>query len=389
MVQGINFKNYSVEQLKELKNAGVQISDADIKAAEEREAEAADAKASDEAKVSYKIKDDASKENEAQKEVETAAEYGTNLKGILEKLNEKCAVKTGEMAKLSQEMDKYIVKMEDLSAVAGDVQEEAQTKLTTIEAEAQKMQSEIDAKKAEAEAQVKIVEDENAKGEGADETKATKAQDSIESLSADIDAIATEMQSLEKQSAAKIKKAAAMKATLLGESMLDVKDKAQATLKDAINANEYADVTIEKGTEASNITDRDKAKEGGWTRSGGFCGWGKRKGDVGAANRAGNVSIALGEQLGGSSQKVVGEVKQVGTQYGFGFESKKGIDEIVKKEYVDTSKLADVKSFDQARQEKGFFGAIKQMGENQKIYNEIADASKKKGQKEGTKTTES
>ncbi len=390
MVQGINFKNYSVEQLKELKKAGVQgISDADIKAAEEREAQAADDKASDEEKVSYKIKDEASEVNEAQQEVQTAQEYGTNLKGILEKLNEKCTTKNDEMQKLSQEMDKYIVKMEDLSAVAADVQEEATSKLEKIETEAQKMQAEIDTKKEEAEAQVKIIEDEDAKGEGADEGKVTAAQDSIESLSADIDSIADGMKALESQSAAKIKKAAAMKATLLGESMMDVKDKAQATLKDAINANEYADVTIEKGTEASNITDRDKAKEGGWTKSGGFCGWGKRKGDVDAANKAGNVSIALGEQLGGSSQKVVGEVKQVGTQYGLGFESKKGIDEIVKKEYVDTSKLADVKTFDEARQEKGFIGAIKQMKANQDIYNEIADASKKKGQKEETKTTES
>ena len=390
MVQGINFKNYSVEQLKELKNAGVKgISDADIKAAEEREAQAADDKASDEAKVSYKIKDEASETNEAQQEVKTAQEYGTNLKGILEKLNEKCTTKNGEMQKLSQEMDKYIVKMEDLSAVAGEVEEEATQKLSKIETEAQKMQAEIDAKKEEAEAQVKIIEDEDAKGEGADEGKITAAQDSIESLSGDIDSIAEGMKALETKSAAKIKKAAAMKAALLGESMMDVKDKAQATLKDAINANEYADVTIEKGTEASSITDGDKAKDGGWTKSSGFLGWGKRKGDVGAANRAGNVSIALGEQLGGSSQKVVGEVKQVGTQYGLGFENKKGIDEIVKKEYVDTSKLADVKTFDEARKEKGFFGAIKQMGENNKIYSEIADASKKKGQKESTATTES
>lgn len=386
MVQGINTKNYSVEQLKELKQAGVQgISDADIKAAEEREAQAADDKASDEAEVSYKIKDEASETNEAQQEVQTAQEYGTNLKGILEKLNEKCTTKHGEMEKLSQEMEKYVVQMEDLAAVAGDVQEDVATKLDKVEAEANKMQAEIDAKNAEAEAQVKIVEEENAKGEGADETKATKAQDSIEALSADIDSIADEMKALENKSAAKIKAVAATKAALLGESMMDVKDKAQAALNDAINANEYADVTIEKGTEAASITDRDKAKEGGWTKRS-WIFW--RKGDVGAANRAGNVSIAKGEQLGGSSQSVVGDVKTVGTQYGFGFESKKGIDEIAKKEYVDTSKLADVKTFDEARQEKGFFGAIKQMKENDKIFGEIADASKKKGQKEETKTTE-
>ena len=85
MVQGINVKNYSVEQLKELKNAGMQgISDDDIKAAEKQEAEAAkDAKASDEANVSYTITDDAGKTNEAKQEVDTAKEYGANLKTIL------------------------------------------------------------------------------------------------------------------------------------------------------------------------------------------------------------------------------------------------------------------------------------------------------------------
>lgn len=388
MVQGINFSNYSTDQLKELRNAGVQgISDDDIKAAEQREAEAADAKTSDEAKVSYKIKDDASEVNEAQQEVETEKENGTNLKDILEKLCDKCKTKNNEMKELQQEIDKYVVKMEDLAALVGNVQTEATNELNAVEAEADKKQAEIDTKNKETEEQIQIVEEETAKGENADEDKIASAQNSIESLSGDISSIADDMKALESKSAAKIKEAAAMKAALLGASMMDVKNKAESTLKDAVNANEYADVTIEKGTEAANITDKDKAKEGGWSRRGGFLGWGKRKGDVGAANRAGNYAIALGEQLGGSSQNVVGGVKQVGTQYGFGFESTKGINEIVNKKYVDTSKVDEtLDQLENAKSYRSFRNAVKNADQ---VFGEIAEASKKKGQKEETKTTES
>lgn len=413
MVSGINFNNYSVEQLKELKQAGVQgISDKDIKAAEEREANAA--KESDEAQVSYEIKEDASEVNEAQQEVETAKEYGTNLKGILEKLMDKCASKNDEMAKLQQEMDKYIVTMEDLSAVAGDIQAKTKEDLNAVQAESDKKIAEAEAKQEEIETEQKVIDEEVAKGNDADEAVIEESQDKIDTLSGEVGNVANEMKALETKSAAKIKEAAALKATLLGDSMMDVKEKAEATLKDAINANEYADVTITQGTEATNINDKKAAKNAGFIKGssvagialgatiglfgggiiGGFLGgaigslFGGKKGDVGMAHKMGNAAISLGEQLGGSSQNVVGGVKQVGTQYGFGFANTKGIENIVSKEYVDTSKMAEIKDFNTAKQEKGFFGAIKQMGENDKIYSEIADASKKKGQKEQEAKTE-
>ena len=58
MVSGINFGNYSVAQLKELKNNGIQVPDEAIKAAETKEAEAS--KTDDNTEVKYEVADDAS-----------------------------------------------------------------------------------------------------------------------------------------------------------------------------------------------------------------------------------------------------------------------------------------------------------------------------------------
>ena len=131
MVQsvGITKQNYSVEQLKELKNAGVQgISDDDIKAAEKREAE--NAKASDEKNISYKIKDDASEVNEAQKEVEDAQKGGKNLRSILDDLIKKDQVKNDEMKQLQETISKYEVKMQDLYSISTENEEEATDETT-------------------------------------------------------------------------------------------------------------------------------------------------------------------------------------------------------------------------------------------------------------------
>ena len=108
MVSGINFSNYTVDQLKELKANGVNVPDNAITEAKAKEeAAAADAKKSDEANVSYTITDDASKTNEAKQEVETAKEYGANLKTILGNLISKCDTKNSEMAQLQSELDDF------------------------------------------------------------------------------------------------------------------------------------------------------------------------------------------------------------------------------------------------------------------------------------------
>ena len=111
MVSGINYGNYSASQLKELKNNGVQVPDEPIKTAEKKEATAIN-KTDDNQEVKYEIADDASKTNEAQKEVETAKEYGANLKTILETLMKKDEGFIADMATLQGEIDKFQVETE-------------------------------------------------------------------------------------------------------------------------------------------------------------------------------------------------------------------------------------------------------------------------------------
>lgn len=379
MVSGINYNNYSVAQLKELKQAGMQgITDEVLKAAEEREAkEAKNAKESDEAQVSYEITDDAGKVNEAQQEVDTAKEYGSNLKTILTNLISKAETKDAEMAKLSEEISKYEVQMSDLAVVTEDLYAETDTQVKQVEADVKAKETELNEKQTKIEEETKKAEDEAEKGDAADQSVMETSQKNVESLTSSAKSIADSMKQLETKVSAKIKAAAATKAALLGESMEDVKNKATASLNDAINANEYADVTIEKGTEAANIKDKNAAKEAGFTKKKGFI-FKKKKGDVGAANKMGNEAIAKGEKLGNSSQGVAKEVKVISSQYGLSFAKTSGINDMLKKEYVDTSKMDEVKQLDDGKGIRTLIKNVKSKAANQKIYDEIADAAKNK-----------
>ena len=141
MVSGINFGNYSVAQLKELKNNGIQVPDEAIKAAETKEAEAS--KTDDNAEVKYEIADDTSETNEAQKEVETAKEYGANLKTILETLMKKDEGFIADMATLQGEIDKYKTQTEEATKQIDDISTEAQKEVDTTQEKAKTIEDAI------------------------------------------------------------------------------------------------------------------------------------------------------------------------------------------------------------------------------------------------------
>ena len=139
MVSGINYGNYSASQLKELQNNGVQVPDEAIKTAEKKEATAIN-KTDDNQEVKYEIADDASKTNEAQKEVETAKEYGANLKTILETLMKKDEGFITDMATLQGEIDKFQVETESTNQELTDVNAEVEKTTTKAEKEAKTVQ---------------------------------------------------------------------------------------------------------------------------------------------------------------------------------------------------------------------------------------------------------
>ncbi len=367
MVAGINVNNYSAAQLQELKNAGMSsITDADIKAAKEREAQASADKTSDEAQMQYIISDDAGEVNEAEQEVKTAEEYGENLKTILGNLISKCSDKNSEMAKLGEEMQKFVVTMEDLGMQAQTLESETEQQVKEAEAKVDEQIKDIEEKKAELEEQVAVAKT------STDEAEANEAAENAEVLGAEITQSSADLDKLQAEIKSQIQQTAVAKATLLGKSMEDVKNMAESNANEAINANEYADVTIDKGMEASSISSKKEAKAAGFKKRGGFLGLGK-KGDVKAAHRMGDTAIATGSQLGNSSKGVAQTINTVGQQFGMNFAETSKIGDIANKEYVDTSKMDELKNLDSV---EGIKHKIKANRQNIEIISDIANAYK-------------
>lgn len=376
MVSGINFGNYSVAQLKELKNNGIQVPDEAIKAAETKEAEAS--KTNDNAEVKYEIADDTSETNEAQKEVETAKEYGANLKTILETLMKKDEGFIADMATLQGEIDKYKTQTEEATKQIDDISTEAQKEVDATKEKAKTIEEQIAEKQKEYEAKMKELEELQQK-----ENPTEEEQAKMQTLQTDIEALKGDIKSLSKNGekvadeAEVTTQSAQAKAEALGTTLETIKNDAEAAANKATNANEYADVTIEKGTEAANITSKKEAKTEGFKKRG-FLGFGK-KGDVKAANKMGNMAIATGEQLGGATVNIAKSVESVAKDFDISFAKTSNVKNLANKEYVDTTKFAEAKQ--KMEDSKGFWGKFRASKEVRSAANEIAEASKNKGKK--------
>jgi len=379
MVSGINYNNYSVAQLKELKNNGVQVPDEAIKAAETKEAEQA-SKTDDNKEVKYEITDDASKTNEAQKEVEAAKEYGANLKTILETLMKKDEGFINDMATLQGEIDKYKTQTEETAQQIDDISTEAQKEVDTTQEKAKTVEEQIQEKQKEYDEKMKELETlqqkENPTEE--DQAKMQTLQTDIQTLKGDIKSLSQNGEKVAKEVKVTTQEAQA-KAEALGTTLEAIKNDAQEAANKATDANEYADVTIEKGTEASNITSKSDAKEAGFTKRGGIFGWGRRKGNVKAANQMGNQAIATGEQLGGATVNIAKSVETVSKEYNISFAKTSNIKNLANKEYVDTTKFEEAKQ--KMEDAKGFWGKMRASKDVKEAANEIAEASKNKGKK--------
>lgn len=386
MVSGINFGNYSVAQLKELKNNGVEVPDEAIKAAETKEAEAS-SKTDDNAEVKYEITDDASETNEAEEEVENAKEYGANLKTILETLMKKDEGFISDMATLQSEIDKYKTQTEETAKKIDDVSTETQKNVDATQEEAKTVEEQIEEKQKEYDEKMKELEtlQEKESPTEEDQAKIQTLQTDIQTLQSDIESLSQDGEKLADDAKTTTQDAQA-KAEALGTTLEAIKDDAQDAANKATNANEYADVTIEKGTEASNITSKKEAKAEGFKKSG-FLGIGK-KGDVSAANKMGNLAIATGEQLGSATVNVAKAVEDVSKEYNISFAKTSNVKDLVSKEYVDTTKFEEAKQkMDDA---KDFWSKLRAGRDVKSATDEIAEASKNRqanASKESTQTT--
>ncbi len=373
MVQGLNWNNYSASQIVELKQNGVNVPDDVYNEAQEKMSKEVNQTSDDATAVSYTITDDAGEINEAEQEVATAQEYGANLKTILGNLISKCTGQNQELGKVQEDLDKYTLQMEDVMSQTVVITEETTEKLEDIQEETEATANEIAQKQDEIEAKTEELEGiTNADANEVSEEDAAKA----ENLQAEIEDLGGDVKELKSEFDAKstaenmVKVAANVKLQLMGKTMEDVKNDMQDALNKATNATEYADVTIEKGMEASNIDSWKDARKAGFGSR--FLGLGGKR----EAHRMGDVAIVKGEELGNTSVGVGNTVKQLGSQYDVAFAETSSINNLTSKEYVDTSRLADLQNPNEVQ---GFFKGFKRAKihkQNQAIITDIANQAK-------------
>ena len=153
----------------------------------------------------------------------------------------------------------------------------------------------------------------------------------------------------------------------LGKSVSDIKDASENALIETQNANEYAEVTIEKGMEASNVKSCFQARN---------LGFGLNKKE---AKKMGDTAIAAGEHLGNSTVNVAKIIQNVSNQFDIGFAETSSMNDLLKKEYVDTSALDKLENPDDV---KGLVKKLKTKKENQETVTTIAEAVKRKKEEE-------
>ena len=155
MVQGINWNNYSANQIVELKNQGVEVPEKVYKNAQaqisETDAQEVKAESKDDAKVSYNIENIADQKNEAKELRAQMEQEGADLEEIVEKFTEKSNAATQDITAAMQEIQGFVSYIsenqtiaETLGSVANDEAAVVMQVVADAENEIQQKQDELD-----------------------------------------------------------------------------------------------------------------------------------------------------------------------------------------------------------------------------------------------------
>ena len=376
MVQGINNSNVNKTQATQSSNTETNGYKIINKKITNNTSESSDEKA-----VKYTITDSASKENEAKKEVEDAKNGGQNLKEIAKNLATKCKEKNTNMEAIKQELAKYEVEMKDYINANMEIEDETESQLKSCSEQANAEAKKAEQVQKEIETKSKTVSDvyNNSEATESDIKNAEENQSEIDALGVEYAKMIQKMDKFDNCTSKEIQKIANDKAEAMGKSIKDIAGMLETNINDAINANEYADVAIEKGLEAAKLKDnRDEAYKAGF----GGKGFLSRFFATREAEAIGNYTIAQGEQLGNSSQDVTKKANTVRKQYGVKMKSTAGVNNIIDKEYVNTGRMENLKEFEQGYGLASKIKNIQIANDNKEIINDVAEQAKKKaGQK--------
>lgn len=304
---------------------------------------------SSDTETSYQVIEESAITNEAEAEFEKAKNSGQKMKKILDQIMDTCTSKNGDMQALSGDLSKYSAQISDIMATAEGIGNDAAKEILDMVNNSEKVQAELDNIEKQVQSELDKLNKELSKGEKADRSIIDASNEKIDKLYEKMDKLNNQRIDNSKT----IRSAANHRAQVLDKSKEGIYSVFQNATNKAIDANEYAELSISKGSEVSKYNASDAYKNG-WTTqidlssvcgsSSSFMNSSMTIGDQTSALYDGYKAIALGEQLGAASKNVLKDVQNIGSQYGVS--AGYIVEDIVNKEYVDTSKLANIKEFD-------------------------------------------
>lgn len=346
--------------------------------------------------VEYKITSDYGKENEAQKEVEQAKKDNKKLQEILKNLVSTCETKDKDMNTISKKLEELGAQIDKTTDENGKTITTAKSKISQDKENATKLSEEITQKQKTIQSNKTKIELAQIRAKNGDSSYLEEAQNLKEenaSLGESISDLKSQLNT-HNENISNIVETSQKELTENGQSVKEIANSASEYLKSAGDASEYADVTIEKGYEASSLK-LDKWKDNGFSVSSRFF----KKNDEKDAIKLGNKAMSIGSDLGNKASAVGSQIQSVAENYNI--KQDNSISKLADKSYVNTDEMSNLKDLNNIKNDDHIARFNKSVAinkarkQNNDIYNDIGskvkeniDNEKKKAEEAKNKKTE-
>lgn len=346
--------------------------------------------------VEYKITSDYGKENEAQKEVEQAKKDNKKLQEILKNLVSTCETKDKDMDTISKKLEELGAQIDKTTDENGKTITTAKSKISQDKENATKLSEEITQKQKTIQSNKTKIELAQIRAKNGDSSYLEEAQNLKEenaSLGESISDLKSQLNT-HNENISNIVETSQKELTENGQSVKEIANSASEYLKSAGDASEYADVTIEKGYEASSLK-LDKWKDNGFNVFSRFF----RKDDEKDATKLGNKAMTVGSDLGNKASAVGSQIQSVAENYNI--KQDNSISKLANKSYVNTDEMSNIKDLNNIKNDDHIARFNKSVAinkarkQNNDIYNDIGskvkeniDNEKKKAEEAKNKKTE-
>lgn len=336
--------------------------------------------------VEYEIASDYGKENEAQKEVEQAKKDNKKLQEILKNLVSTCETKDEDMDTISKKLEELGAQIDKTTDENGKTITTAKSKISQDKENATKLSEEITQKQKTIKSNKTKIELAQIRAKHGDSSYLEEAQNLKEenaSLGESVSDLKSQLNT-HNENISNIIETSQKELTEKGQSVKEIAESASEYLKSAGDATEYADITIEKGYEASSLK-IDKWNDNGFSVF-------RSNDETKNAAKLGSKAMAIGSDLGNKASAVGSQIQSVAENYNI--KQDNSISKLADKSYVNTDKMSDIKDLNAIQNEKNINRFSKSIAinrakkQNDSIYNDVGSKVKENIDNEKKKAEE-